>query len=90
MSPRQWLAFALYLPVLGALAYLSVICVFLIAHGKPAGLYGLMYGAAGLLLGRRAFRIYEGAVPAEQLLRDIVLLALCSVLLAVIAINGLA
>lgn len=90
LGPRHWLAFGLYLPVLGALACLVLLCSFLLAHGKPAGLYGMMYAAAGIVMGRRAFRIYRGEVPADRLLKDIVLLAVCSGLLALIALNGLA
>lgn len=87
LGPRHWLAFGLYLPVLGALAYLIVLCLFLLAHGKPAGVYGFMYAGVALVLGRRAFSIYEGGVAASRLWPDIVLLGLCCALLTVMALD---
>lgn len=80
--------FVLYLPVLGAGALLVWQCLFLLAHGAPAGLFGLLYAAVMVLLGRRAARVVRGEIPAPW--ADLAAALLADALLAVILFHGLA
>lgn len=75
-------AFALYVPVLLAVASLLPKCLFLLLKGHPIGLYGLAYGAALYIAGQRAVRLVKGEVASPWL--DLVLALTADALLAVI------
>lgn len=75
-------ALTLYLPVIGALAYLIGICGLILAHGKTAGLYGVPYGLVLALLLRRYGRIWRG--QATGVWKDFVAMAAADVLLLIL------
>ncbi|MBI5211035.1 MAG: hypothetical protein HY927_13780 [Elusimicrobia bacterium] len=83
-----WVAFALYLPVAGALGALVLFCFFLLVKGQRAGLYGLLYAGILYALGRRMAAIFYGRVEGS-LWKDIVLMSVADLLLAVLALSQL-
>ncbi len=88
MTGLRLVVFALYLPVLGAGALLVWQCLFLLLHGQIAGLFGLLYTGALVLLGRRAVRIVKGEVPKPW--GDLAAALVADALLALIFFHGLA
>lgn len=80
-TARQAAAFALYLPVLGALGYLTAIAGWHLRRGHPAGALGVGAAIALGLACRRALRIGHGEVDdvgldlAVAAAADIVLIA---------------
>jgi hypothetical protein len=88
---RRKIAFALYLPVVAALGLTTLFCLFLLVKGQvKGGAYSLPYGFAALLLGWRAFRIHREEIEEAGLWKDILLLGLACVLLAVLLLSALA
>lgn len=80
--------FVLYVPVLGAGAFLVWQCAFLLAHGEKTGLLLVPYAGVLYLIGRRAARIVRGGVPEPW--ADLAAALAADALLAVILLNGLA
>ena len=80
--------FVLYLPVLGAGALFVWQCLFLLAHGQAAGLFGLLYGGVLVLIARRAARVLRGEVPRPW--ADLAATLVADALIAVIFFHGLA
>lgn len=87
---RRWLAFALYLPVLGILGYVAALGFWVLAHGRAAGAYALLYTAVLALLCRRAFAVYRGQAEAAGLWKDIAAMSVADLLLVVIYLSGIA
>lgn len=77
-------AHALYLPLLGALAYLVLLCVLILGRGDLVGLRFLPYLAVFVVIGRRYLRIYSGELDGPGLWKDVAALAIVDVLLAVL------
>ena len=65
MSPRRWLTVAGYIPLIGVLGWLTVLCLLLLLHRETAGLYGIPYGLAGGLLARRTMSVYNGEIEED-------------------------
>jgi hypothetical protein len=72
MKALRLAAFLAYLPVLAALSLLIWQCLFLLLQAQRAGLFGLAYTAALVLLARRSARALRGEIP--RLWLDLVLL----------------
>lgn len=89
-SRRRTLSLALYLPLLGALAALVLICPILLVSGAKAGVIRALAISALFLffLGRRALFLYKGGEPST--LRDIALPAVADLLLLLILLSRLA
>ena len=89
-ASRRMLALAFYLPLLGVLAALVLICPILLVSGAKAGVIRALAISALFLffLGRRALFLYKGGEPSA--LRDIALPAVADLLLLVILISRLA
>lgn len=85
MTPLQWAAFALYLPVLGAIGYQTVLALWVLGHGMKAGAYALPYALAFGVLARRAFGIYRGRIPAGW--ADVAAAGMASLLLLLLALR---
>lgn len=79
-SGRQAAAFALYLPLLGALGYLTAVAGWHLRRGNPAGALGVGSAIALGLLCRRTLRIGHGEIDDVDL--DLALAAAADVLLA--------
>lgn len=88
MASLRLAVFVLYLPVLGAGALLVWQCLFLLLHGQPAGLFGLLYAGVLFLIGRRAARIVRGDIARPW--ADLAAALIADALLAVIFFHGLA
>lgn len=86
MTAVRLATFLSYLPVLGALAFLSWQCLFLLIHAQGAGLFGFAYAGAAVLLGRRAARALRGRLPRVWI--DLVLLLAADALLAAVLFGG--
>ena len=85
----RFFTFALYLPLIGALGYLVILCLFLLFHGKGAGLFGILYGTFAFSFGRRMFGIYNGTVEI-RVLRDVVLMVVVNLMLGVLLLSFMA
>jgi hypothetical protein len=80
----RYAAHALYLPLMGGLGYLVVLCFLILSRGDLVGARAVPYGAVLFVVGRRYFRIYSGELDGPQLWKDVAALAVIDVLLAVI------
>jgi hypothetical protein len=80
------IAFVLYVPALLAVAALLPRTIQLLAAGRAAGLYGLLYAGVVFLLGRRAVRVLKGQTQRPWL--DALLLGIVDALLVFLALNS--
>ncbi len=83
----RWAAHVLYLPLIGGLGYMVLLGLLVLAHGKPAGSFALMYGVMLFFIGRRYARIYNGELAGKQLWKDVAALAVIDFMLAVLWIE---
>jgi hypothetical protein len=83
----HYIAFALYLPLIGVLIPLIGTCLWLLVHGRPAGTYGLLYALVLYVLARRALGVLRGGRTAGSLWPDIAALLPADALLAVVGVS---
>ena len=82
--PLRYAAHALYLPLMGALGYLVVLCLLILGRGDLVGARALPYGAVLFVVGRRYFRISSGELDGPQLWKDVAALSVIDAFLAII------